>query len=1308
VTLRRGCFALTILLAVAPLALPAQSTSPVHKTRGFQLFGFSTRRILTNRVDCWVNSMSELCGQNPFVDGVAGGTWPKGTYDVYLYNSGLQVAGVIGPDGGPWAGDTSGAFFFDAKGTTVHGAEFEPVVYRGNAGDVAAWPDAALVTGSLYHPTLIGKPGASEGDAWWVSWEGEPVLLGGRPHPLGVLAEARALAWNYPGANEDIVYFVVNYYNITSLDPADYAGAPPSLRPILLKAAQEFHALNDAKFGIALPNSGYTIDSLFLAQAADPDVGDAGVNFASVNLPFALGFAYEHTFSALSYWAFDPAIFGPPFFAGSGLAGFALLQGPSTGGLRTFSVTTNGGPDVGDPRSVAQLYRYLSGNLSPLDAGCSFNPITQHICFIRTTSPTDVRTYQSSGPYSLAPGESQSQAMAYVFAAPVRTPGSAACPACSIGPGNASIIAGLSDPAVVAGGVNPIDSIAGFLGASDLSGDGVLQEDEFVTVPRSLYGKAQLAQAVFDHQFLLPSAPAAPDFFLIPGNSQVTVVWRPSATEQTGDPYFSIAQGAQILNGNGVLVPNPLYDPNFRQFDVEGYRVYRSRVDDPAALTMVASFDYAGTVISDYSGQVNSSRLCAPEFGIITQCPVLFDPIQPGLARSVHVDVPLVGEVVQVRLGDRIPLPDNSALVLRADTTFAQVQGSLGCLCDTGVPFVFVDQSVRNDFRYFYSVTAFDINSVQSGPASFESPRILKSVTPVRPASNFENAVAFSLTVFGRGVPQTDTIIPTLDSLSGTFSKKMPSPNGWRLELVSFVKEVVGAADSIVIRLDSLVLGSAYDGIATQYWTTVTTATDTVTLLIPLVQAVDNTLAQFNQSFNAITLDPGLAARYGGNGPYTLAVRFEADLAGNYYTNAFGRGCTNFAPGFVGPPYAGCDYNGARWFDGPSPEQNETQAHPNACATQVNTTNFVTCYNNAGALTRVTTIHEVKSYITTPNVWRNVEGVLGGAVRGADYNVYWGSGGVVDSVIDVSNNVIVPFDADLRKGASWGILNQSAAQAFGSYDQRIELTINDFGCVPPFTTFTAPILQLGCAVGTTYQLSDTAIPGPIVLWSGVTTNSRPSGLPGNCFAGVAGCGFVAPNAGFAMYLAGHLFMFELTGGQLPARGTVWSMRDYIGAIRGGGTNCPQCTAGADGPYLFSNTSLFSFPPPRTFAATGAELRLKYDVTHQVNPATRDDLSQVHTVPDPYYLTNEFEADAGRQVIKFVNLPQDAIIRIYSSSGVLVTLIEHHSTTFGGSHDWDVRNRTGRRVSSGVYFYHIESGSARRVGRLTVVNDRPGL
>jgi len=71
-------------------------------------------------------------------------------------------------------------------------------------------------------------------------------------------------------------------------------------------------------------------------------------------------------------------------------------------------------------------------------------------------------------------------------------------------------------------------------------------------------------------------------------------------------------------------------------------------------------------------------------------------------------------------------------------------------------------------------------------------------------------------------------------------------------------------------------------------------------------------------------------------------------------------------------------------------------------------------------------------------------------------------------------------------------------------------------------------------------------------------------------------------------------------------------------------------------------------------------------------------------------------------IEFINLPQQAIIRIYSSSGVLVDLIEHNSDQAGGSASWSVRNRNNQAVASGVYFFHVEANDQRKVGRMTIV------
>ena len=1295
-----------LALALAPGLLLAREPGSAGSARaGFRFFSAPALTFQVNQVQCGFHSDGQYCLDATSSTTIGGAFWPKGTANYYFFNSGPQVAGIIGPDGGPWANDTSGAFFFDAKGTTQHGDKLTSIYHALNPADSAAWPAAAFVPsgpeGQVYHPALHSGLSASEGDAWWLMWDGNPGLLSGRTHPLGVAVEVRVMAWNYPGGNDDIIYVAQTFYNITSLNPADYASVRPELRTILLQQAATFHQDATEKHGVVLPTGGYTIDPFYMAIAADPDIANAGSNFSSVNVPFSLSFSWDPSLSPFPYWTFDPRLYSSPFFVGTGFGGITFLTSPlGEGNLHVFSTSSTGGPDLPVARDVNQLFRFVSGQPDPqLDGVCNFNLATQKICNIRQSSGADIRTLQSTGPMSLPPGGFETRVIAYVFAAPVRTGGSTICPACDIKPGAANIIAGLNDPSIVAGGVNPVDSIAGFLGASDLSGDGVLQRDEFVSVPRSLYGKAQLAQAMLDNQFLVPAVPASPDFFLVPGDNQVTVMWRPSATEQTGDPYFTVAKDAQVLNHQGVLVPNPLYDPNFRQFDVEGYRIYRSRVDDPGAMTLLAQFDYAGTVIPDYAGQVNPGRFCAPELDILLQCPVAFDPVAPGQARSAHLDVQIHGLVEQVRFGDRFELVDGTVYNARLDSA-----GKAGPqLSDNGVPFTYVDNTVRNNFRYFYTVTAFDVNSWQSGPSRFESPRVLKTVTPVRPASNYANSATLISRVYGRGVALTDSIQPALDPATGRFSKPFPPTTGWFLTLDNLVPEIVGEPGAqFSVFLDSLTLGDAYgstiscfDPVPVTYYMRLVTPEASTALTVPIVQNCQDQDASFATSFDALPVDLAIASRYGGNGPFAFRGTFTANLAGNYYTNAFGRGCSNNALGFNF--FTGCDYNGARWFDGPSPASNETAPHPNACSAENNTGGNVTCFSNAGSLTGVANIYEAKSYQTTDRFWRNIEGALGGAVRGADYNVYWGSGGTIDSVIDVTYNVPVPFSPKL--GASWGFLNQAAAQPSGAgqaFDARSEVTLSDFGCVEPFRSYTGPQLYIPCGAvipgdGPTYLLSPVAVPGPIAFFSGPIADNQTHAM--------------APNNGVGLAMPGHIFLFELSGGQLPPSGTVWTLRDYVGAIGGGGSGCPLCQAGDDGPYTRSE---FLSPARNRPLGVGAELRLTVDVVNRVNAPTATDLSHVHTVPDPYYLANDFESDAAGQVIKFVNLPQDAVIRIYSSSGVLVTLLEHHSTTFGGAMDWNVRNRTGRRMASGVYFYHVEAGNARRVGRLTIVNGRGGF
>ena len=1290
-----GLFALAVA-AVSPSAATAAAVKPkpgVGKTHGFRLFARSLGALTVNRVLCGLATTGEVCVDSTNSSTIGGGFWPKGTADQYVFNSGLQIAGIIGGEVPAWAGDTTGAFFFDPKGTTQHGEQVEPIYNTTNPEDAAFIADttgtcnevckaAKVPSGDanedLFFPLLRGRTAASQGDVWWLSWDGNPTQSAGRPHPLGVMVEQRGMGWNFPSGNEDIIYFIYTFYNVTARDPAVYtaAGVRPGMADILARQGAIFQDRNEAAFGIDIPDGGYTINNMFAAFSADMDVAEATVNYSSVNIPFGMGYVYAHDFAGATGWTFDPTIFSPPFFPGSGFVGVKYLKSPIVNGqqvgLTLFSNTINGGA-FNDAQNTTQLFRYLSNNINPAagDAPCNTgNPQQTKICFVNNTAPDDMRFFQSSGPLNLAPGQFGAIAVAYIFAAPV------AVGACT-GPGTCDVAPGdprrLTSPAT-ATNVNTVDSVAGYTGyAGDADGNGVADQGEYkLPVAGSLLGKALVAQTVFDLGFLLPFAPEAPNFYLVPGDNQVTVLWSPSPSEQSGDPFFAVANAPTINNPTtGLPEPNPLYDPNYRQFDVEGYRVYRGRVDSPNELQLVAQFDYTGTSIKDFQGQVNAVPGCAPELHIDTACAVAFDTLVPGVAPTVSVDVPLVGPIRQVRRGDRTTLATGEAITLKEDTAFTgSASGHTPELSDNGVPFTFLDTGVRSNLRYFYSVTAFDLNSIQSGPSTIESPRNTKPVVPQATAANVQSASTLTPTIEGRGVVvSTDTTVPSIDPTTGRFSGKFPAANAAQVNFVgSFAQTIFSGSGAFTATLIGLGLGDARNTVPVNYTYQVVSAagvTDTVSVAVQ--QTTSGDASGLSNPFQAATADPQLLARFGVPAGFVQFGQVKQQVPEYQQETAFGRGC--HIDQLFGP---NCSYNGPRWFQGP----NETKADPNAG--NVAGSGDAADNNNAGELPGVLTIQNPQSYTQVAGGYRAVEAVLSGAVRAADFNVYWGTGGLVDSVVDVTHNVPVPFMADSLAGG-WGFLNQANTSAAASGDASTGvLSLADFGCVFPLNDPARPGgAGLACPAGVTYTLSNTAVPGAVSIYgSGPVVPAPPQ----------------RPNPGFGMYLAGEIFMFELApGAGVPAAGAVWTMRSYTGNVNGG-----NGAARSQGPYSFT-------PALRPFTAIGATLKESFTATNAVAAATANDLTRVHTVPDPYYVTSQFEQTTDTKIIKFVNLPSDCIIRIYSSSGVLVSLLEHHSNQFGGAEDWNVRNRNNQVVASGVYFYHIESGDARRVGRFTIVN-----
>jgi len=88
-----------------------------------------------------------------------------------------------------------------------------------------------------------------------------------------------------------------------------------------------------------------------------------------------------------------------------------------------------------------------------------------------------------------------------------------------------------------------------------------------------------------------------------------------------------------------------------------------------------------------------------------------------------------------------------------------------------------------------------------------------------------------------------------------------------------------------------------------------------------------------------------------------------------------------------------------------------------------------------------------------------------------------------------------------------------------------------------------------------------------------------------------------------------------------------------------------------------------------------------------------DLSRVKAYPNPY------RGDKHSQII-FDNLTVNVRIRIYTLTGELVREIREQD---GDRAYWDVRNKDGERVSSGIYIYHItNSKGEEKKGKVAVI------
>jgi hypothetical protein len=458
---------------------PRVSSSPRRVTSATQLDRLQSRALRPARVQGVDNSQfidvnnikMFLTNTGSFAwdktSGNAGLEFPKGTGKTCVFAAGLWMGGQVGGQTRVVVSEYSDEY---GPGAMIGAAPDDPTkaeykvykLYRDYAD--AATRDVALAdynTGAVIHgaPAVTVQPDGSLnilGDEmmWSVYNDADPANhtnRAGTTNPLGLEVQQTTFAFNRQGALGNVIFISYRIIN----------------------------------------KGGNTINNMFVSQWSDPDDGYAGDDLVGCDTTLSVGFVYNGTNNDNIYGAQVPSV-GYDFFQGPKVAGAPLP-------MKSFNGYTNGT----DPDNFTKTYNLMQGLQA--DGSPRINPVTgQPTTFmfsgdpvlgsgwLDTNTPQDVRLQLSSGPFTMAPGDTQVVVTA--------------------------IVVGQS-------------------------------KNRFASISQMKFFDSQ-AQAAFDVGFNLPAPPKSPIVKALPSNGGVRLTWDQSSESYKQPPYvwegYVVYQGASI------------------------------------------------------------------------------------------------------------------------------------------------------------------------------------------------------------------------------------------------------------------------------------------------------------------------------------------------------------------------------------------------------------------------------------------------------------------------------------------------------------------------------------------------------------------------------------------------------------------------------------------------------------------------------------------------------------------------------------------------------------------------------------------
>jgi len=106
---------------------------------------------------------------------------------------------------------------------------------------------------------------------------------------------------------------------------------------------------------------------------------------------------------------------------------------------------------------------------------------------------------------------------------------------------------------------------------------------------------------------------------------------------------------------------------------------------------------------------------------------------------------------------------------------------------------------------------------------------------------------------------------------------------------------------------------------------------------------------------------------------------------------------------------------------------------------------------------------------------------------------------------------------------------------------------------------------------------------------------------------------------------------------------------------------------------------------------------------------KTDVEKINVFPNPYYGYQYRETSPQSHYVTFSHLPENAKIRIFDISGVLVKTINHEATS-GQFDQWNLQNENNYPVASGIYIVHVDMPDlgTTKILKLAVIQEQQML